>query len=216
MSFMEWCSPVRSARFLEPCLYYAGRFYKLRRLRKPWANTGAGSLTCSELDRAVDWFNRHGNKAVFVGRLVPAIRTLISVPAGLVRMNLFIFLLYSAIGSLLWTALLTWAGFILQSQYHNVEKYMNPLTNLVFIVIFAVYLYRLITYKTLTRKQRTPVQVDVNSCMGRVAIRTGARGNLPCICSFHAHPSPFSSFRSCQIILMLIKIDKMQKFPVGS
>ncbi|MGI6456618.1 MAG: DedA family protein [bacterium] len=128
--------------------YYAGRFYKLRRLRKLVGKHGRWlTLTCSELDRAVDWFNRHGNKAVFVGRLVPAIRTLISVPAGLVRMNLFIFLLYSAIGSLLWTALLTWAGFILQSQYHNVEKYMNPLTNLVFIVIFAVYLYRLITYK---------------------------------------------------------------------
>src|SRR3712207_7925500 len=69
------------------------------------------------LFRSADaWFDRHGSKAVFFCRLVPGIRSLISIPAGFAGMNLFQFLLYSALGALIWTTVLAF-----RSEEHTSE-----------------------------------------------------------------------------------------------
>jgi membrane protein DedA with SNARE-associated domain len=80
------------------------------------------TLAPKEVDQACDWFNRHGGKAVFIGRLIPAVRTLISVPAGIAGIPLASFLLYSGAGTILWTALLAMAGYFLESQYDKVAQ----------------------------------------------------------------------------------------------
>lgn len=128
--------------------YFAGRLLGEERL-KAWANRHGHWLTVSsrEIDKALDWFNRHGSKAVFFGRLVPTIRTLISVPAGFACMNLPRFLIYSAAGTLIWSGLLAWAGYLLQDHYHKVADYIGPVSTVVLVIIVLTYLYRLITYQ---------------------------------------------------------------------
>ncbi|NEQ33918.1 MAG: DedA family protein [Leptolyngbya sp. SIO4C5] len=104
------------------------------------------TLTPQEIDGARDWFDRHGGKAVFLGRLVPGVRTLISVPAGVVGMRMAPFLAYSAAGTVLWTGALTAAGYALQSEYEKVSSWLNPVSNVVIGLIVAWYLYRVVTF----------------------------------------------------------------------
>lgn len=79
------------------------------------------------VDRAAEWFDRHGSGAVFVGRLVPGVRSLISLPAGARRMPLLRFVLLTAAGSALWNGLLVGAGMALGTQYEVVERYSGVL-----------------------------------------------------------------------------------------
>ena len=107
--------------------YYAGA--KLGQVRmKHFAERWGHWLTLSpqDVDKASAWFDRHGKGAVFFGRLMPAVLTLISVPAGIVGMPMALFLIYSTLGSLIWTALLALAGFLLESQYDRVAHTSTP------------------------------------------------------------------------------------------
>ncbi|MEX5636795.1 DedA family protein [Parafrankia sp. FMc2] len=80
-----------------------------------------------DADRATDWFQRHGRFAVFTGRLVPGVRSLVSLPAGATRMPLLSFCLFTLLGSLLWNSLLIGAGLLLSSRWREVEKYSTVL-----------------------------------------------------------------------------------------
>lgn len=127
--------------------YYAGRLFGHERIRRIAGRHGRWfTVTPNEVDRALETFKRHGRKAVFFGRLVPAIRTLISVPAGVAHMPMIPFLAYSTAGSLIWTALLAAAGFVLQAQYTLVAEYLDPGSKIVVGLVLAVYLYRLVTH----------------------------------------------------------------------
>lgn len=103
-------------------------------------------LTISEtdLDRSLAWFKRHGGAVVFFGRMIPGVRTLISVPAGLTRMPLVPFFLYTTLGSFIWTTALTTTGYLLQARFKDVEVWLNPVTNILLIGIVALYVWRLI------------------------------------------------------------------------
>lgn len=128
--------------------YYIGKKIGAERLK--WWTTKHGrwlTLSPREVDQACAWFNRHGGKAVFIGRLIPAVRTLISVPAGIAAMPLRSFLLYSGAGTILWTALLATAGYYLESQYDKVAGWMNPVSNVVIGLILLGYLYRVVRFR---------------------------------------------------------------------
>jgi membrane protein DedA with SNARE-associated domain len=105
------------------------------------------TLSEDDIDKAHHWFERYGWAAVFLGRLIPAVRTLISVPAGLAAMPFPRFLLISAIGTLLWTALLTAAGYLLQAGYHVVEAWVDPVSTGVVVLAVVIYIYRFVTWK---------------------------------------------------------------------
>ncbi|MFC5480642.1 DedA family protein [Massilia suwonensis] len=128
--------------------YYAARYYGCARLKR-LAGKHARWLTVSpeDIDTAMDTFRKHGKSAVLFGRLIPAVRTLISVPAGLCNMSLGQFLLYSSIGSLAWTGLLTAAGFLLEDKYQEVSKYVDPVSKTILGAMLAWYLYRVITWR---------------------------------------------------------------------
>ena len=81
-----------------------------------------------ELDRAEEWFERRGEMAVFVSRLLPVIRTFISLPAGVARMPFGKFTLYTFLGCLPWTFALTWGGYILGDNWETVLKYGEPVS----------------------------------------------------------------------------------------
>jgi membrane protein DedA with SNARE-associated domain len=116
--------------------YWIGRTVGERRLRA-WVDRHGKWLTLSgkDVDRAQRWFSRHGNAAVFVGRLVPGVRTLISLPAGFARMPALPFVVYSALGTMVWTAALAYAGVALQSNFTIVGDFINIVTNVVLGVI---------------------------------------------------------------------------------
>jgi membrane protein DedA with SNARE-associated domain len=116
--------------------YWIGRRVGERRLRA-WVDRHGKWLTLSgkDVDRAQLWFSRRGNAAVFLGRLVPGVRTLVSLPAGFARMPVLPFVVYSALGTISWTAALAYAGLALQSNFTIVGDYINMVTNVVLGVI---------------------------------------------------------------------------------
>ena len=128
--------------------YFVAMKFGLPRL-KSWVGRNGRWLTMTpdELDQAASWFQKHGIWAVFICRLIPALRTLISIPAGIARMPLVPFLVVSAVGSFLWTALLTGAGYLLEANYEQVEQWMGPVSKAVLLLMVSFYLYRVVTFK---------------------------------------------------------------------
>ena len=104
------------------------------------------TLSRSDIDKADDWFDRHGHKAVLIGRLVPTVRTLISIPAGLSEMSRSTVLIYSGIGTAAWTTLLAILGYALGSQYEQVSAWIDPISIGVLVLIVALYVYRIVTF----------------------------------------------------------------------
>ena len=128
--------------------YIAGRIFGLNRLR--WLADRYGrimTLNADEIDTATRWFQRFGPIIVFVGRLIPLIRTLISVPAGLAAMPPWKFLLFSTLGALLWNVILVTAGYVLAEHYHAVEIFLDPGTTIVLGAVVIVYVWRLVTWR---------------------------------------------------------------------
>ena len=125
--------------------YWIGLKIGADRLRRFAANHGHWlTLDEEEVDKAIAWFDRYGWWAVFFGRMVPAVRTLISVPAGIARMRMVPFLVVTTIGSALWVALLTVAGYLLGSQFRTVSDWLNPVSNVIMAAIVLWYIYRVI------------------------------------------------------------------------
>lgn len=128
--------------------YVAARLLGIARFRTLCNVFGrVATITEPDIDMAVDWFNRYGKWAVLIGRLIPAIRTLISVPAGLAAMPFGSFLVISLLGTTLWTSFLTVAGLILHEGFHIVEDYVDPVSTGVVILAVVIYIYRFITWK---------------------------------------------------------------------
>jgi membrane protein DedA with SNARE-associated domain len=105
------------------------------------------TLDQAELDRGRRLFETHGGGIVGVGRVLPTIRSLISVPAGLVRMNVRTFLFYSSVGTFMWTMGLALAGYLLGSRFTEIDRVLGPLSTGIILLLFLVYLYRVITWK---------------------------------------------------------------------
>lgn len=124
--------------------YYLGRAFGRR--RTIWLIKVAGlwlTLSLGEFRRAKRLFDRFGWIAVLFGRLVPAVRTLISVPAGLAPMALGRFLILTIVGSAMWNTILIIAGYVLKDQYAEVEHWVNPVTKAVVPGVIAIYVVRL-------------------------------------------------------------------------
>ena len=105
------------------------------------------AMTPAEIERADRWFDRHCGKAVLFGRLVPAVRTLISVPAGIFGMGIRRFMMFSALGTAIWSTALAFAGYTMGRNYTAVSAWLNPVTNVVVAAIVLVYLYKVVTWK---------------------------------------------------------------------
>lgn len=128
--------------------YYAGLLLGEERMAALAGRYGRlFTITPDEVHGAVKWFERYGWFAVVFGRLMPAIRTLISVPAGIARMPMLPFLVYSTVGSAVWTAFLASGGYVLESQYEKVYDYVDPASKVIVVGIVLFYLYRVVTFK---------------------------------------------------------------------
>ncbi|MCD4532976.1 DedA family protein [Nocardioides sp. cx-169] len=120
-------------------LYYAGA--RLGAERLAGIAERIPLVYARDVDRAMGWFDRHGRTAVLVGRLVPGVRSLISVPAGVSGMPLLQFAGFTTAGSLVWNGLLIGAGYALGEQWHLVESRAGEISDLVYVVIAAVVVW---------------------------------------------------------------------------
>lgn len=129
--------------------YWIGHAVGARRIRVLAARHGRWlAVSPGEFDSAQAWFDRHGPMAVFFGRLLPTVRTFISVPAGLVGMGMPVFMLFTTVGTVAWTALLTGGGYVLESQYEKVQDYLDPLSTVIVAGLVSLYLWRVATYRS--------------------------------------------------------------------
>jgi membrane protein DedA with SNARE-associated domain len=109
-------------------------------------------VSARDIDRGEQWFVRHGGAAVFFCRMVPVLRSLISVPAGVEKMNVWSFALYTTAGSLIWNSVFIVAGFKLGENWASIEKYAAILQ---YVVVGAVMLAAawFVVYKIRTRRE---------------------------------------------------------------
>lgn len=127
--------------------YWLGRYFRKERIKR-FAGSHGRWLTLSphDVDSAFEWFQRYGSASVFFGRMIPTIRTLISVPAGIARMNFGVFLLLTTLGSAIWVGVLAAAGLLLEARYDLVADYIEPVTWIVIGVLVVSYIYRFVTF----------------------------------------------------------------------
>tara|TARA_Y100001968_G_scaffold310853_1_gene332194 strand:- start:160 stop:816 length:657 start_codon:yes stop_codon:yes gene_type:complete len=134
--------------------YGIGRIVNEERIEKWLDKNGRWiGINPQDLARSRRWFNRYGVSLVFWGRLVPGIRTLISVPAGVELMPMSPFLIWTTAGSLIWTLFLTITGYYLGDNYTNIEIWISPFSSIfktIVVVIFSCAFIILI-YKTLRK-----------------------------------------------------------------
>lgn len=105
------------------------------------------TLDWDEVERGERLFAKYGSSIVLIARMIPTLRSLISIPAGLFKMSLRRFLVFSTIGTLGWSAALAGAGYFLGSQFGEVEKWLGPLSTAVIAAIVLTYLWRVVTWK---------------------------------------------------------------------
>ena len=118
-------------------------------------------LSEGDFDKALDWFNRYGEKVIFFGRMVPIIRSLVSIPAGIARMKLRWFGLYTAIGTALWSFLLALAGYLLGHSWPLVSEWIGRYEKAVIGVVLAV-VAAFILKRLWDRRRASRVTVDVS------------------------------------------------------
>ena len=107
-------------------LFALGRQFSGERLKEWTVRYGHWLLLSAEdIDMAFDWFERHGKEAVFLARLVPGVRSLISIPAGVCNMDLLPFLLYTVLGTAIWSGALAYGGLLLGSEYEQLGRVLR-------------------------------------------------------------------------------------------
>ncbi|MFL6750049.1 MAG: DedA family protein [Sphingomicrobium sp.] len=128
--------------------YLAARALGIQRLEPIIRRWGRWiTMSWSEVKQAERWFAEHGTFFVFLGRLLPTVRSLVSIPAGLLKMSFRRFLLASTIGTAGWTALLAGAGFQLGENYRDIDKIIGPASNAILLILVAGYIYRVWTHR---------------------------------------------------------------------
>ena len=130
--------------------YFVGRRVGAQRLKDLAARHGRWiALTPAEIDRGRELFEKRGALVLVFGRLVPALRTVVALPAGLARMKVLPFACWTVLGSLLWTSLLTLAGYLLESQYERIAKWLNPVSTAIFLLVAGWYVVRVVRHRSM-------------------------------------------------------------------
>lgn len=120
-------------------LYWLGAAFGLERSIRGLSHLPL--LDRADFEKAADWFSRHGRAAVFFGRLVPGVRSLISLPAGAERMNLLTFIAFTVAGSGIWNTVLILLGAALGTKYQLVEQYSRYLNYALYAAISGVIVW---------------------------------------------------------------------------
>ncbi|MFD1066397.1 DedA family protein [Oceanobacillus locisalsi] len=135
-------------------LYCAGMLLDVGRLEKIVDRYGhILRLKRTDIYKADAWFEKYGGWTVFFCRMVPLLRSLISIPAGMARMNIGIFILLTAIGSIIWNSILIGVGAVLGHNWYRVAAFMDVYSNVVYGAIFVGILFFCIWYMKKRKKK---------------------------------------------------------------
>ena len=138
-------------------LYYLGRLLNEDRLIEFTEKYGKYLFVKpSDILSSSNWFDKHGNKAVFFGRMLPGIRSLISIPAGMSKMPILPFLVFTALGSSVWTTFLTVAGYYFGEHYEVIETMIAPYSKVFLLLAVVIILAWFI-------KRRLSARHDMNN-----------------------------------------------------
>lgn len=107
---------------------------------------GYVAISHRDFHKATKFFEKYEIQAVFFGRMIPAVRSVISIPAGCVRMSLRKFILYSALGSIIWNTALVSTGYFLLNDFVVVEKYMNPIADFIIYLFILLYVLQVLRF----------------------------------------------------------------------
>ena len=125
--------------------YFLGKYWGLKRTKKIADKYGKWlTVSGEDVEKAKRWFDRRGYAATALGRLVPGIRTYISIPAGISKMPFLPFLIYSTAGSIVWVILLTYSGYILGENYERISLYLKPFSLAVLMLVLITSIYWII------------------------------------------------------------------------
>jgi len=126
--------------------YYLGRVLNEKKLADFVESKGKIlGITSKDLNKSKSWFDKYGVSLVFWGRLIPGIRTLISVPAGIEMMPFKKFLVWTTLGSLIWVVLLSLSGYVFGENYRIIELYVDNIKIFIkplFIIILVIFIFR--------------------------------------------------------------------------
>lgn len=130
-------------------LYWLGAVIGANRLRRiaDWM----WLVEVEDVDKSLHWFDKYGKLSILFGRLIPGVRSLISIPAGIDRMNVLSFGLFTLLGSAVWNALLIYLGFILGENWSQVADVIGQFSTVIKIVIAALVIWAIIK---LIRRQK--------------------------------------------------------------
>lgn len=134
---------------------YFGAIYLGRPIVYRFAKSKLGHMFLLSQDKVMKaelYFNRRGKISTFVGRLIPGIRQLISIPAGLARMNLVSFLFYTFVGAGIWNVILALLGYIAHGQQDLINKYTHELS-FVFLALIGLFIFYVVIKQVVKRRR---------------------------------------------------------------
>lgn len=133
-------------------LYGIGAWLGLERLRRiaDWM----WLVKASDVDAAMNFFNKYGRPSIFFGRLIPGVRSLISIPAGLDRMNLLVFGLWTFLGSAIWNAILIYLGYVLGANWEKATGYVDAYSKVIYVVLLLIILGFLVFFVRRALRER--------------------------------------------------------------
>lgn len=136
-------------------LYGIGRLLDVERLEKIIDRYGhILRLTKEDIHKADSWFDKYGVWTVFFCRMIPLIRSLISIPAGMSNMNFPLFLLFTTLGTLIWNTILVNLGAAVGASWREIVAYMDVFSNVTYIILAILFLFVVIWYIK-KRKERS-------------------------------------------------------------
>ena len=164
-------------------LYWLGAVIGADRLRviadRVWLVDG------SDVDKSLRWFDRFGDAVILIGRVIPGIRSLISIPAGVHRMHLVKFSVLTLIGSAVWNAVLIWLGVLLGANYHRVSDTIDSFSTVIYVLcalalaLCVVYLVRRDRRRKAEEMAHRASAAASASAPHSVSGTDGADGHLP-------------------------------------
>lgn len=135
-------------------LYCLGLLLDVKRLEKIIDRYGRIlRLTKDDIYRADAWFNKYGIWTVLFCRFIPLIRSLISIPAGMAKMNFWIFLIFTTIGTLIWNTILVNLGARVGANWEHIVAFMDKFSRIIYVILFILFLMVIIWYLK-KRKER--------------------------------------------------------------
>ena len=157
-------------------MYYIGALLGRERTRRIFIKIPL--ISAEDIDKTEAWFAKHGTKAVFFGRMLPLFRGLISIPAGIERMSLGVFITYTTLGSLIWNTAFLIAGYQLGENWYLAERYFAPVSIGIGVLVALAIVYFIVSRLAQRRRAASGQPANGESASGEPASGESASGEL--------------------------------------